>query len=558
MKLKEKFKQFNTMYEDVGYHNRFIALFALIIVTAVIDIVTIPFIVQEILNVEIPQHNLKGLSIFVGIYIFILLIQCYMVLKHCEMRCHLSRWIKRDLRNRIFEKLQKVKAKFFDENESGVILQFLQDDTQNAGELFPIASTEMFVMGLIRFSIEAVFLLFVNLKITVIILGFYFLGFIVTLLFNRKTMAKIIEIRKINQEIYTTINEGIQSFLTIKTLEMIQQKIKDLETKLEIYRTESSKLEKIISIYHSIFSFIISFSIITIIYLGGMDVLQGFMTYAQIMIMIDYSGYLEFDFSWFTRHLTDFNQSFFAYFKILELLEKTEEEDLKKGEKLTDKITSIEFDKVSFSYNNTKKNIKNFSLSVAENEKIALIGKTGSGKTTVTNLLERLYEPQQGEIRINQKDYREYNIASIRNKIGYIMQEVEMVPNTIIDNIKYVNQKITKEEIIEIFKKLRLHEKIMSLPKAYRTNIYENPDVLSTGERQMISFARIMAMNPDVVILDEVTSNLSWGNEALIKNALDQVTLGKITFMIAHRLSTIEKCDKVVEMRDGKIVDLNI
>lgn len=554
MKLKEKFKQFNTMYEDVGYHNRFIALFALIIVTAVIDIVTIPFIVQEILNVEIPQHNLKGLSIFVGIYIFILLIQCYMVLKHCEMRCHLSRWIKRDLRNRIFEKLQKVKAKFFDENESGVILQFLQDDTQNAGELFPIASTEMFVMGLIRFSIEAVFLLFVNLKITVIILGFYFLGFIVTLLFNRKTMAKIIEIRKINQEIYTTINEGIQSFLTIKTLEMIQQKIKDLETKLEIYRTESSKLEKIISIYHSIFSFIISFSIITIIYLGGMDVLQGFMTYAQIMIMIDYSGYLEFDFSWFTRHLTDFNQSFFAYFKILELLEKTEEEDLKKGEKLTDKITSIEFDKVSFSYNNTKKNIKNFSLSVAENEKIALIGKTGSGKTTVTNLLERLYEPQQGEIRINQKDYREYNIASIRNKIGYIMQEVEMVPNTIIDNIKYVNQKITKEEIIEIFKKLRLHEKIMSLPKAYRTNIYENPDVLSTGERQMISFARIMAMNPDVVILDEVTSNLSWGNEALIKNALDQVTLGKITFMIAHRLSTIEKCDKVVEMRDGKIV----
>lgn len=558
MKLKEKFKQFNSMYEDVGYHKRFIDLFALIIVTAVIDIVTIPFIVQEILNVEIPQHNLKGLSIFVGIYIFILLIQCYMVLKHCEMRCHLSRWIKRDLRNRIFEKLKKVKAKFFDENESGVILQFLQDDTQNAGELFPIASTEMFVMGLIRFSIEAVFLLFVNLKITVIILGLYFLGFIVTLLFNRKTMAKIIEIRKINQEIYTTINEGIQSFLTIKTLGMIQQKIKDLETKLEIYRTESSKLEKIISTYHSIFSFIISFSIITIIYLGGMEVLQGFMTYAQIMIMIDYSGYLEFDFSWFTRHLTDFNQSFFAYFKILELLEKTEEENLKKGKKLTDKITSIEFDKVSFSYNNTKKNIKNFSLSVAENEKIALIGKTGSGKTTVTNLLERLYEPQQGEIRINQKDYREYNIASIRNKIGYIMQEVEMVPNTIIDNIKYVNQKIRKEEIIEIFKKLRLHEKIMSLPKAYRTNIYENPDVLSTGERQMISFARIMAMNPDVVILDEVTSNLSWGNEALIKNALDQVTLGKITFMIAHRLSTIEKCDKVVEMRDGKIVDLNI
>lgn len=152
------------------------------------------------------------------------------------------------------------------------------------------------------------------------------------------------------------------------------------------------------------------------------------------------------------------------------------------------------------------------------------------GKTTVINLLERLYEPQQGEIRINQKDYRQYSISSIREKIGYIMQEVQIVPDTIIDNIKYVNKKITKDEIIEIFKKLKLHEKIMSLPKGYQTNLYENPDILSTGEKQMISFVRIMAMNPDVIILDEVTSSLSWGNEELIKNAIDKVTKRKDYF----------------------------
>lgn len=149
--------------------------------------------------------------------------------------------------------------------------------------------------------------------------------------------------------------------------------------------------------------------------------------------------------------------------------------------------------------------------------------KQEHGKTTVTNLLERLYEPQKGEIRINQKDYREYNISSIRSKIGYIMQEVQIVPNTIIDNIKYVNKKITEEQIIEIFKILKLHDRIISLPKGYRTNIYENPDILSTGEKQIISFARIMAMTVDVVILDEVTSNLSWENEELIKNAMEQV-----------------------------------
>lgn len=525
--MKIKFKQLNKMYKDVGYHKKFVALFVLIIVTAVIEIVTVPYIVRKILDVEIPNQNIKELVIFVCIYIFIITSQCYMVFKHCEMRCFLSIWIERDLRNKIFEKLQKVNCKFFDENESGIVMQFLQDDAQSAGDLFPIISTEMFVMGLIRFTIILVFLMFVNCKIGIIILCLYFIGLLITLFFNRKTMAKISSIRKINMEIYTLINEGINNFLSIKILGIINQKVKDLENKLEEYKKENSKLEKIMSTYNGIFSFVTAFSVISIIYFGGIGVLTGIMTYAEVMIMIDYSDYIKYEFSWFTRHLTDFSQSFFAYYKILELLEKVPEEDLKDGEKLKDKIINIEFDNVSFSYNNTKKNIKNFSLLVKENEKIAIIGKTGSGKTTVTSLLERLYEPQKGEIRINGRDYRDYSISSIRDKIGYIMQDAQIMPGSIIDNIKYVNSKITKDEIEKIFKDLKLHEKIISLPKGYNTNIYENPDILSTGEKQMISFARIMATNPDVVILDEVTSNLSWKNEELIKNAIMRVTKRK-------------------------------
>lgn len=390
MKLRDKLKQLNKMYQDVGYHKKFIGLFTLIIATAIIEIITIPYIMEQILDIEIPEKNVKGLIILVCIYIFIIMIQCYMILKHCNMRCTLSRFIKRDLRNKIFEKLQKVKANFFDENETGEILQLLQDDIQNAGELFPIIITEMFVMGLARFTIVAIFLMFVNLKIGLIILALYFIGFLVTLLFNRKTMAKIMGIRKINMDVYTAINEGIQSFLTIKTLGIINQRIRDLEIKLEEYNCENSKLQKIISTYNGIFSFITSFSTIAIIYFGGMNVLQGIMTYAEIMLMIKYASSIKYEFNWFTRHLTDFNQSFFAYFKILELLEKTEEENLKKGEKLAEKITRIEFDKVSFSYNYTQKNIKNFSLMVEENQKVALIGKTGARKNNSSQSFRKI------------------------------------------------------------------------------------------------------------------------------------------------------------------------
>ncbi len=371
-------KQLKKMYQHVGYSKKFIVLFLLIVVTALLEIVTVPYLVKQILDVEIPGQNIKGLVVLVILHIFILLVQCYLVLKHCEMRCFLERWIRKDLRNHIFTKLQKVKAKFFDENDTGMILQFLQDDTQHAGELFPITITEMFTMGMIRFSIVAIFLMFVNLKIALMILGLYVIGLLITLFFNSKTMKKIEQIRKVNMDVYTSIHEGIHSFLTIKTLEIINQKIKKLEEKLEEYNLENSKLERIITTYNTIFSFITSFTSIVIIYWGGMNVVQGIMTYAEIMLMIDYSSYIEFEFSWFTRHLTDFNECFFAYSKILELLEKTEEEDLNKGEKLIDKITRIEFDNVSFSYNHTQKNIEDFSLEVQKNEKVALIGKTGA------------------------------------------------------------------------------------------------------------------------------------------------------------------------------------
>ena len=295
--MKETLKKLKKMYQHTGYHKKFIALCMLIIVTAIIEIMTVPRIVEKILDVEIPEQNVKGLILWVCIYIGILLLQCYMVLKHCEMRSLLSRWIKSDLRNAIFEKLQRVKAKFFDQNASGLILQFLQEDTQNSGELFPIRLVEMLVMGLARFGIIVIFLIWTNVQIGFMILGLYALGLGVTLLFNRKTMTRISEIRKINTSIYTTINEGIQSFFSIKLLGIVNKRVQLLQEKLEEYNCENTKLEKIISTYNAIFTFITSLSTIIIIYFGGVEVLQGVMTYAQIMIMIDYASYLTSEFS---------------------------------------------------------------------------------------------------------------------------------------------------------------------------------------------------------------------------------------------------------------------
>ena len=220
-----------------------------------------------------------------------------------------------------------------------------------------------------------------------------------------------------------------------------------------------------------------------------------------------------------------------------------------------DKIDSIEFSKVFFSYTGVKHNIEEFEFKLNKNEKLALIGRTGSGKTTVVNLICRFYEPTAGEILINGRDYLTYSIKSLREKIGYVMQDTYILSNTIIDNIRCVNENITEADIHRIFKKLKLHDKIMSFEKGYYTDIYNNPDILSTGEKQMINFARVMAINCDLVILDEVTSDLSYENEMLVNNAIKEVAKNKMVIIITHRLSIVKACDKVILMQDGRQVE---
>lgn len=553
MKLK-MINKLKEMYKVSGYNKQFIILFTIIIGAAILELISIPYITKQIIDVHIPEGNIKALIVWGIIYIIFLLISCYFTLKHCNMRSILKRRIQRDLREKVFNKMGQVKTKFYDENDTGVILQFIQTDVNEAGAIFAEVVTEMFFMGLIRFSIIAIFLMFIDLKITLIILLIYLIGYFVTLFFNKKTISLINQIRKVNIELYSKVNEGVQGFLTIKILNIIEKKEKELQEILKEYSLNNNKLEKIVSAYNNIFAFIISLSLAVIIYCAGIQVVQGVLTYVELMLLIEYSGSLEFQFNWFIKHITDFNKSFLSFSKILKFLKLDNIEKLEDGTEL-EEVTSIEFSNVHFSYTDYEKNIEDFSITLNRGEKLALVGRTGSGKTTIANLLCRFYEPVEGKIIINGNDYLTYSISSLRSKIGYVMQEVCIFPNTIIDNIKYVNNNITEDEITNIFKRLKLHDKIMKLKDGYNTDIYNNTDILSTGEKQMINFARVMAINYDVVILDEVTSALSYEYEMLVSNAIKEVIKDKIAIIIAHRLSTIKDCNKILIMKNGKIIE---
>lgn len=352
--MKFKFntlKNLNKMFKEAGHHEKFIQLFLLIVSAIVLELILVIYITKNVINIEIPNGNIRGVITYSIIYILVILVQSYMILKHCNMRCILERIIQGELRDKVFKKLQKVNTKFYDDNQVGTILQFMQSDVNYAGKLFPDIIVEMYFMGLIRFSIITFFLIFINLKVTLLIIGLYIIGYIITIYFNRKTIKRIHEIRNINIEVYSLINEGIKGFLTIKTLEIVEYKIHKLEDKLKEFYNKSKEVEKIVAKYNSIFTYITSFSIPLILYYCGNDIIKGISTYAEIMLLIDYSGGLKHEFNWFIRHLTDFNKSFISYSKILKFLELENVEDVNKGQELRE-IKSIEFKDVNFSYGN--------------------------------------------------------------------------------------------------------------------------------------------------------------------------------------------------------------
>lgn len=450
--------------------------------------------------------------------------------------------------------MQNVKQSFFDKNTTGTVLQFLSNDSDDASNLFPRVIVEMGVMGLARMIGICILLLFIDYKIAFGVILIYILGLSIINLSNKKTMGLLKDIREINVDIFNVMNEGISGFTTVKSLSIEKEQINKLEKSIDKYNILENQLNKIVTRYNCLFKLVSSFTTVWLLIQGTLGIWQGLITYGILTIVINWVNNIKDDSRFILRHLESFNKSYIAFFKILEFLKKEEIEDLEIGDKL-DTIKKIEFKNVSFAYENNEEVIKDFTLTVEKKQQIALVGKTGAGKSTIVNLICRFYDPTSGEILINEKNINQYNLKDLRSKIGFVMQDVVILKHTIIDNIKYVNPNITIEEIQDIFKKLNLHEKIMTLKNNYEANIYDYPDLLSKGEKQLIAFARIMAMNPEIIILDEVTSSLSYSSEMLLKNAVNQITKNKICFIIAHRLSTIRKCDKILVMENGRIIE---
>ncbi len=519
------------------------------------SIMVIVFIAFMIVMVEyaIPSGDIN-LIVKLGItYMFVNIFRAIVTLFEDFSDVNMEKNICADYREKIFVKLQNMKQADMDCLEVGVVLENILNDTKEVAKYYTWGINRSYAGGVFRLMGSLLVLMYLNVPIIMVSMIVYGIGFWVAFVFNKKSLKFTEQKRKINSEILNFSNEQIDGFETIKSLEVQGQRMADLKQLLKNYEKSVNQLEKNVQIYTCLYDYIVSFVLVVTILLSGIGALQGLISYGILVILARYISSPKIYAKWVIEGFQIRNVCRTSYQKILEILEKREEE-IETG-KVLNKVENIEFQNIHFAYNKNQKVLNGISLAVEKNEKVALIGRTGSGKTSLVNLICRFYDLKEGQILINGQDYKNYSIRSLRDKIGYIMQKVVIFDGTILENINYDNKDISKEEIMEICKKLNLHEKIIGFENGYETMINSETSLFSNGEKQMINFARVMVENPEIIILDEATASLSYKSEMLVRNAITEITKNKISFIIAHRLSTIKDCDKILLMADGKIIE---
>ena len=476
---------------------------------------------------------------------------------------NVSQKVIKQARDDVYEKINAISIKDFDKKTHGDLVQLEIRDMENfSAGLFAIFKT--LIQGIFTIIITIVMMIMVNwiLAIGVIILSP--LSMIMARIvagFSHKHYKKQSELQAHVSSISleTLNNIDIVQSLNYETAieETFNNKNEELRKEGRVAQFSASWVNPSTRLVNNIIYALIGIAgIIMITYSespnSDLVTLFAVMSIGRLSSFLSYTNQYSKPFNEISNVTAEYENAKASLRRINDFLNL--KDDVNDGENEIDNISTIEFKNMSFSYNEEQKLIENFNLTIKQGQKVAIVGPTGAGKTTLINLLMRFYDPISGDISINNQSYLSIKKQSLRENVGMVLQDTWIFSGTILDNIRYFNRTASEEEIKEAAKKAHADIFINTLPDGYQT-LVSNRSGLSEGQRQMIAIARVMLSNPNMVILDEATSNIDTRSEKLITDAFDQMMKEKTSIVIAHRLSTIEKADIIIVMKDGAIVE---
>ena len=514
-----------------------------------------PFIMQKVVDKAIPEKDIN-LVISLSVILIIIVIIRFITDRYSEIRrknCYNDN--NAEIKNKIFKSIQEAKVSELDKIQAGNLFEIVGQQALEASQLFVWNFVGIISVRLGLTIAISIILLILNLKLGLIILGTFIISYLILVPFYLKTIKVYRNLQRIVIDLQGNINEYIEAYSTTKTLKLEEINLTEISKMLDKCKAEMVKSSKIIAIHNGLFSLLTFGAVISILIIGGNELSLGIGMASTIMLMVDYVDDINRHMKSLLEHVHGLNNRYNCFLNVLKMSKIEKEKD--EGIKRLDSIKTLEFKDVSLTYDGVNTILDRISFKVNKPTQIAIVGRSGAGKTSLVNLLPRFYDIGSGSILINETDYREYKLEELRNNIAYVFQEPVIFDKTILENIQFGNKKnIEERQIKDVCKKIGLDCKIRQLPNGYNTIMNSKSDLLSYGEKQLLSFARAILKNADLIILDEVTSNLDFEFEEAIMKATKEILNNKISFVIAHRLNTIKNADLIMFIEDKQIVEM--
>ncbi len=512
-----------------------------------------PMITNKMLNEWIKNKNIELIIIFgmvlFGIYIIRLFLRFFVQYYGHIIGVKMQAQMRTDM----FKKLQKLPYSFYDNHETGKIMSRMTNDLQDVSELAHHGPENIIICSVMIVG-SFIYLCTIEWRLTLIIFTAVPILFIIALVLRRRMTAAFMDTRKSIAVINASLENSVSGIRVTKAFTNSKKEVEKFEEGNVMYVEARRRSYKAMGQFHSSTSFITDVFNVILLVAGGIFICTydtiGYPEYATFIVSISLFISPVMTLIGFIEQLQNGATGFTRFIEIMNEKEEVEKEGAKA---LEVNEGHIEFKNVDFHYDSTKDVLHNISLDIKAGKKLALVGPSGGGKTTICHLIPRFYNVVSGSITIDGQNISDVTLESLRRNIGIVQQDVFLFNGTMCENILYGKEDATFEEIVEAAKKANIHDYIMTLPDGYDTQIGERGVRLSGGQKQRLSIARVFLKNPAILILDEATSALDNTTEILIQNALDELCKGRTTLVVAHRLSTIKNADEIVVIANGKI-----